>query len=74
MFYKNILFITIFLFLTNCTTETFVKNKPNGFIINSYTNKGFALVYSEDMFEKKIVHKKIDAQSLTIVQKILKMN
>ena len=74
MFYKNILFITIFLFLTNCTTETFVKNKPNGFIINSYTNKGFALVYSEDMFEKKIVNKKIDAQSLTIFQKNLKIN
>ena len=74
MFYKNILFITIFLFLTNCTTETFVKNKPNGFIINGYTNKGFALVYSEDMFEKKIVNKKIDAQSLTIFQKNLKIN
>ena len=74
MFYKNILFIAFFLFLTNCTMETLIKNKPNKVIINGYSNKGFALVYSEGIFEKKIVNKKIDAQSLTIFQKNLKIN
>ena len=74
MFYKNILFITFFIFLTNCTMETLVKNKPNTILINAYSNKGFALVYSEDIFIKKIVNKKIDDRSLIIFQKKLKTN
>ena len=74
MFYKNILFITIFLFITNCTIGTLDSNKPNTIIVNSYSNKGFALVYSEDLYQKKIVNKKIDERSLTIFQKNLKTN
>ena len=53
MFYKNILFITILLFLTNCTTGTLVNNKPNVLKVNGYSNKGFALVFSDHIFEKK---------------------
>ena len=74
MFYKNILFIPIFLFLTNCTTGTLIKNKPNVIMVNSYSNKGFALIYSEDLYKEKIVDKKIDQRSLTIFQKNLKNN
>ena len=74
MFYKNILFITILLFLTNCTTGTLVNNKPNVLKVNGYSNKGFALVFSDHIFEKKIVNKKIDERSLTIFQKNLKIN
>ncbi len=73
MLYKNILFITIFLFLTNCTTGTLVTNKTNS-VINGYSNKGFALIYSEDIFKNKIVNKKIDERSLIIFQKNLKTN
>ena len=54
--------------------ETLVKNKPNTILINAYSNKGFALVYSEDIFIKKIVNKKIDDRSLIIFQKKLKTN
>ena len=74
MLYKNILFIPIFLFLTNCTTGTLILNKPNVIKVNSYSNKGFALIYSEDLYKKKIVDKKIDERSLTIFQKNLKKN
>jgi hypothetical protein len=74
MLYKNILFIPIFLFLTNCTTGTLIKNKPNVIMVNSYSNKGFALIYSEDLYKEKIVDKKIDQRSLTIFQKNLKNN
>tara|TARA_B110000114_G_scaffold179039_1_gene212889 strand:- start:98 stop:856 length:759 start_codon:yes stop_codon:yes gene_type:complete len=74
MFYKNFLFITIVLFLTNCTTGNLIKNKPNTVIVNSYSNKGFALVYSEELYKKKIVGKKIDERSLIIFQKNLKTN
>ena len=72
MFYRNILFIVILLFLTNCTTVPLVKNKPKTSIINPYSNKGFALVYSEDLYREKIIDRKIDERSLTIFQKNLK--
>ncbi len=58
MFYKNILFISVFLFLLNCTNETLNKNKPNISLINAYTNKGFAIVYSEKLYDQKIISKK----------------
>ena len=74
MFYKNILFITIFLILTNCTTGTLVKNKKNAVIVNAYSNKGFALVYNEKLYEQKIINKKIADRSLVIFQKNLKAN
>ena len=74
MFYKNILFIIILLFLTNCTTVNVVKDKPSTVIINTYSNKGFALVFSEELYKQKIVNKKIDERSLTIFQKNLKTN
>jgi hypothetical protein len=72
MFYRISLSIIVFLFLSNCTTGTLIKNKPN--ISNGYSNKGFALVYSEELYKKKIITKKINERSLTIFQKNLKTN
>ncbi|MDC0615995.1 hypothetical protein OAO77_01325 [Candidatus Pelagibacter sp.] len=74
MLYKNIFFISIFLFLINCTTATLDKNKPQSTMINAYSNKGFALVFSEELFKQKIINKKIADRSLTIFQKNLKTN
>ena len=74
MFYKNILFIIIFLFLTNCTTQSLVKNKPDNIIVNPYSNKGFALIYSDDLYKKKITTNRIDERSLKIFQRNLKID
>ena len=74
MFYKNILFITIFIFLLNCTSTTLIKEEPSKLIVNGFSNKGFALIYTEELFENKIVNKKIDERSLIIFQKNLKTN
>tara|TARA_B100000787_G_scaffold137712_1_gene106561 strand:+ start:436 stop:1194 length:759 start_codon:yes stop_codon:yes gene_type:complete len=74
MFCKNILIITICVFLSNCTTTTLVKEKQNLSSINSYSNKGFALVYSENLYNEKIISGKIDERSLIIFQKKLKIN
>ncbi|MDB9983537.1 hypothetical protein OAD54_02195, partial [Candidatus Pelagibacter sp.] len=74
MLYKNILFTTILLFLTNCSTDTLISNKPNTLIVNAYSNKGFALVYNDSLYKKKIVNRKIDERSLIIFQKKLKTN
>tara|TARA_B100000795_G_scaffold251372_1_gene220154 strand:+ start:972 stop:1730 length:759 start_codon:yes stop_codon:yes gene_type:complete len=74
MFYKNILFIIICIFISNCTTTTLLKDRPNKTFVKSYSNKGFALIYNEDLLKKKIVSKKINDRSLTIFQKQLKKN
>ena len=74
MFYKKILYISFFLFLANCTTETLIKNKSDVVLINGYSNKGFALIYNEEIFKNRIINKKIDDRSLIIFQKNLKIN
>ena len=74
MFYKNIILIFFCILLSNCTTTTLDKNKPNETIVNGYSNKGFALVYSNDLYKQKIIDKKIDERSLIIFQKKLKIN
>jgi hypothetical protein len=73
MFYKNILLIVICMFLSNCTTITFVNNSTNKIVVDGYSNKGFALIYNESLYEKKIVTKKINERDLIIFQKNLKM-
>ena len=71
----NIYFaIFILLFITNCTTINLKNNKPNLILKESFSNKGFALIYNEDLYNKNIITKKIDERSLTIFQKNLKKN
>ena len=60
------------MFLSNCTTSTLINNKPNKTLVNGYTNKGFALVYNDDLYSQKIIDKRIDERSLIIFQKNLK--
>tara|TARA_B100000795_G_scaffold202082_1_gene155867 strand:+ start:371 stop:1129 length:759 start_codon:yes stop_codon:yes gene_type:complete len=74
MFYKKILLLIIFLLVSNCTTETLVKNKINKVSVKGYSNKGFALIYSKNLYKQKIVSKKISERSLTIFQRNLKIN
>ena len=74
MFYKNIIFIVISILLSNCTAGTLIKNKPKTNLFNSYTNRGFALIYNEDFYKKRIVSKKMNQRGFTIFQKNLKIN
>ena len=70
---KNILLL-FFLILTSCVnTQVKKENKP--FISKNYfSNKGFALVYSDTLKKEKIISNKIDTRSLIIFQKNLKKN
>jgi len=74
MFYKKLLFLFCFMLLQNCTVEDLTKNKPSVFFDNPFINKGFALIYNNDLYEKKIISKKIDDRSLIVFQKNLKKN
>ena len=73
MHYKIINFFLFFLILS-CTSQPSKKsldlNLPNTFFLN----KGFTLIYNDDLYKNKIVNKKIENRSLIIFQKNLKIN
>ena len=75
MFYKNILLLILLtIFVSNCTTTTLVKKQPNTALVNGYSNKGFALIYSEDLYKQRIISKKISERSLIVFQRNLKIH
>ena len=73
MNYRFLLLITC-IFLNTCTTYN-VRN-DNSILVNKrpFINKGFALIYSDSLFQNKIITKKIEDRSLIIFQKNLKIN
>ena len=71
MSYKYILIFFVCV-ISGCTTYTIDNNQTIFLNKNSFQNKGFALVYNDKLFQKKIISKKIDNRSLIIFQKNLK--
>ena len=68
-------FIIIFIFLYSCTTTDFNNTKKDKIIPSEvYTNKGFTLLFTEDLKKQKLINKKIDERSLIIFQKNIKKN
>ena len=72
MYYKNLIFIVIICFLNNCSIDTVNKNKINYDFQKKFTNKGFTLIYTDQLLENGTLSKKIDERSLLIFQKNLK--
>jgi len=70
---KNILPL-FFLILTSCV-DTQIKKENKLFTSKNYfSNKGFALVYSDVLKNEKIISNKLDTRSLIIFQKNLNKN
>ena len=57
MNYKFVLILLI-LFLNSCMPIENAKLSKKKVIIESFSNKGFALVYKDILFQKKIINKK----------------
>jgi len=74
MLYKKLLILCCFILLNNCTTTTLTKNKISNSLDNPFINKGFSLIYSDKLYDNKIITKKIKERSLIIFQKNLKKN
>ena len=72
MFYRNFLIIVIFLFTSNCTTSNLTNKSPDIDFENSFTNKGFTLVYTDELYSDKVVTTKVEERSLLILQRNLK--
>ena len=70
MNYKFLLILLV-LFLNSCMPIESAKLSKKKVIIESFSNKGFALVYEDSLFQKKIINKKINNRDLIIFQKNL---
>ena len=62
MNYK-IIFVFFLFSVLSCTEKEKINYSKN---FKNYTNKGFALVYDDDLFKKKLINKKLDDRSLLI--------
>ena len=51
---KKIILILTLIFITNCTTTIQKNNKNIISIEDQYSNKGFTMIYDEDLFKKKM--------------------
>ena len=63
-----IIFLAIFLTSCETTNKKIVIKKD----FKSYSNNGFALIFSDDLYKKRVVSKKIEHRSLIIFNNKLK--
>ena len=70
--YKLLTFLLLII-LNSCVTNP-VKKDISTTPKSYFLNKGFTLVYNEDLYKEKLVKGKIEDRSLTIFQKNLKKN
>jgi len=68
MNYKIIFFI-LFLVTVSCTDKSKKINYTKKFV--NYSNKGFALVYDDSLYNKKFINKKLNDRSLLIFNNVL---
>ena len=57
MHYKKIIFLILFLLITNCSSNTLLDKKINLKIENSFINRGFTLVYNDQLYKNKLISK-----------------
>tara|TARA_Y100001936_G_scaffold228998_1_gene250681 strand:+ start:2306 stop:3064 length:759 start_codon:yes stop_codon:yes gene_type:complete len=70
----NIYLIIFFIFLSSCSNQINNKSFSDPPIYQNFSNKGFALVFSDNLLKKKIVSKKLNERDLFVFQKNLKKN
>ena len=71
MNYKIIILLLLITF--SCTNQNIGKKKvSNNIIFQKYSNSGFALIYSDDLFKNKTINKKLNDRDLFVFQKNLK--
>ena len=73
MHYKHII-VVLLIFLNSCVNypiDKKIETKPR---TNYFLNKGFTLIYNDDLYKKKLIEAKIENRSLIIFQRNLKKN
>ena len=72
MKFKNLFIFILILFLYSCAEYNVNSSKNND--KQYFSSSGFALVYSDKVYENKIVNKKINNDNIVVMHKYLKLN
>ena len=70
----NLIYIYIFIFLFSCTQDMKIIKKHSKVREPTYSSKGFALIYEDSIFERKIVNKKLNNDQNYVLHSFLKNN
>jgi hypothetical protein len=70
---SRILFFLIFLLISSCADYS-INQKTNKKEKKFFSSSGFALIYSDSLYEKKIISKKINNDKIIVMHNILKSN
>ena len=73
MHYKHLI-VVLLIFLNSCVNypiDKKIETKPR---TNHFLNRGFSLVYNDDLYKEKLIEAKIENRSLIIFQRNLKEN
>jgi len=71
----RIFFIFFFIIISSCTNQNFNNGTVSDPIIfKTYSNNGFTLIYTDDLYKSKIVNKKLNDRDLFVYQKNLTKN
>ena len=72
----NLIYIYIFIFLFSCTQDMKIIKKHSKVKVRepTYSSKGFALIYEDSIFERKIVNKKLNNDQNYVLHPFLKNN
>ena len=73
MHYKQLLTLFFFIAYSSCTSVS-VKNEIRIIEKETFSNKGFTLVYSNILYDEKIISNKLQERELIIFQRNLKKN
>ena len=73
MHYKHLI-VVLLIFLNSCVNYPIDKKIETKQRKNYFLNKGFALVYNDDLYKKKLIESKIENRSIIIFQRNLKKN
>ncbi len=74
MNFKHFIRVVLILMLTSCVNNTQLKTSDIKKNKTKYTNKGFALIYDDSLYQDKLISKKMDDRSLLVYHKTLKRN
>ncbi len=67
------IFILLIFFTFSCTNQNLGKKIiSTDIIFQKYSNNGFTLIYSDDLFKSKVINKKLNDRELLVLQKNLK--
>ena len=69
----RIIHLFFMLMLASCgTTDTFYNSSDSSINKKNFVNKGFAIIYNQDLYNKKKISKKMDSREMVVLQKNLK--